>query len=197
MLAEVEAAVATGADARSKLTALLTALGVEDVNQAVERLATLMSQADALKQVMPELEALRVQEAVSQEAAAMAAVDQAMASYGIPSEARDALVLLHHSDKDRFAAKFPVKSAKPGVQGADRKALLSVVAPVVPLRGGAPAVSDGSTVNLSVYEGRNPTERAMKYLQLHMEGWSKLTPEEQFKAAVTLKRQPNVVTSVG
>jgi len=188
-----------GADARTKLSALLKALGVEDVEGAVERVASLISSAAELKEVMPELEGLRTSSKEAGKKMEEADVEEAMTSYSIPEAARDAVVLLRETSKERFLAKFP-KKAKPaaaavakGVTASQVAVLKSKVAAagatVKPAEGGG---SD-NVINLSIFDGRNPTEQAMSYLRANMAGWDKMSREEQFKAAVEFKKQKHVV----
>ena len=185
-------ATADSAAVRDKLSALLKALGVEDVAGAVDRVASLISQAEELKGVMPELAGLRAAVVETEAVAAEAEVTEAMASYKIPAEARDALVMLRQSDKVKFTEKFPRKVAAP-VTEITKKSLLTLAAPNPKI---APAPAGAAVVNLSLYEGRNLTEKAMNYLSLTMAGWDKMTHEQRFKATIALKQSPQTVTSV-
>lgn len=103
-----------GADVRAKLGALLKAVGVENSDEAVTRVAEMMAKAQQLETLMPELSSLREQAMKTEEDAATKDVEEAMASYNLPDAVKDALVLMRKGKdgKKIFAEKFPKKTAE-------------------------------------------------------------------------------------
>jgi len=199
--------------ARDKLSALLKAIGVEDVDGGIEQIATLIQQGEELKTAMPELAGLKATVEKQEEAAAETDVAEAMASHNVPEAAREALLLMRKGNAEGFAKKFP-KVEAPAVPAAGGTAtaahLAALQTPVAATPGGqeltvAPdgstvnlgatppgAPANGGTVNLSIYDGANPTAKAMTYLSRTMDGWDKMSHDERFKAAIALKRSNRV-----
>jgi len=181
--------VARAISAKAKLTALIKALGVEDADGAVNRVADLMSKAAELAKVMPELSSLRVSEQKREDEAAEADVAEAMASRGYGPEAKEALALLRKTSREKFLACYPKQS--PSTQ-----ALLSAVVVQPGAKPGAAPKqlpAGQPAINLAPYPGRNPTERAQNYLLATIPGAAKWSFDDLWKAACELKRQPNVV----
>jgi hypothetical protein len=178
------------AKARTKLTAILKALGIEDADGAVNKIAELMSQAKELASVMPELASLRTKTQKHEEAEAEAEVDGVIAARNYDPEVRDALLMLRKTDPGKFKATYPV--SKPG----DAHLLSSIV--VNPMK--KPGVQTVSlqqplqpVINLAVYPGSNITERAMNYVKATVPGSDKWSHEQLFVAACNLKKEPNVI----
>lgn len=187
-------AASVNADAGLSLASLLKALGTTNVNGAVERIATLLQHSDDLAKAQPELEKLRASMKQVDEATQETDVTSAMASYKMPEDAREALLLMRRQDPKRFAEKYPSKAPKAGdpklltahltATGGGEKKPLGISGEIPDL------------IVLSQYTGRNPTEQAMTYLASKNVNWNSMTHEQKVSAALHLKRQPNVVLSL-
>lgn len=199
-----------GAAARQKLTTLLQALGIEDAAGGVEKIAQLMASAESLKAAMPELEGLRAEKLVAEEKNAETDVEQAMASRGLKDPAvKNALLLSRKTNPAQFAKDFPVSAAP-----ASNPAMVNVLTtPLLASRNGAEHTARSASitaaqapsaqpvlggnapqqVNLSRYPGANTTQRAIAYLSATMDGFDKLSFDEQFKQALKFKSSPGVV----
>ena len=81
-----------GDDATTKLKALITALGTEDPDAALQRIVGLLKTAAQLEEAMPELAALKDMKVDSEEKDSEEDVDKAMSAHRIPSNARPALL---------------------------------------------------------------------------------------------------------
>jgi hypothetical protein len=184
-----------GQAATDKLSALLKALGVEDVDAAVMRITDLMKSAADLEAVMPELAGLREAKAQAEEEVAEEEVEEAMASYKIPAECKELLLSSRKSDPKKFAEKFPKRAATPNTQlSATHKQALtgSVTAPGARRKDADPTARADGQIYLSDYPGANPTQRALAYLAATQPGFDKLSYEKKHEMAFALKRQPHV-----
>jgi hypothetical protein len=83
-----------GKDATAKLTQILSALGVQDVDAGVAKLAGMFQQVKALEDAMPELASLYETKTDDEEKDAKDDVDSALAAHRIPEEAREALMFM-------------------------------------------------------------------------------------------------------
>jgi len=173
--------------ARAKLTALLKALGVEDADSAVNRVAEMLAQAKELAQVMPELASLKAKVQAQEAEQAIADVDAVVASRGYDPSIKDALLMLRTSDPAKFAANYP--APKPG----DAKLLSTIIVAPHAKPMAAKSADLPAAVNLAMYPGENITARAMSYILSTVPGSDKWTHEQVFVAACQLKKQPNVI----
>ena len=172
--------------AKEKLAALLQAVGVENPEDAVIRVAELMAQAEKLKALMPELEQLKEEMMAIEETAIVDDVEEVMASRQLPEEVREALLVLRRSSPSKFGEKFPKMQQ-------DKTPLLQSLT-----RGEPRVAGEGNEaspeIDLGLYPGRNTTERAMAYLTKNHSGeWDR---QELWKAACLLKRRDGVVDSL-
>lgn len=188
---------------REKLTALVKALGVENAEEAVEKVAELLRQSKELTDAMPELDNLRTTVQQQEETQAEADVDEVIASRGYGDEVKEALLLMRKGDPVKFAEKFP--KAQPGDESLLSSAAVTPTGvelrPTPPASGtrqlGQNAIPLGTdVVNLASYPGENITARAMSYIRATREGADKWTHEQLFVAACQLKKDPNVVDQV-
>jgi len=183
--------------ARSKLVNLFTALGVADPDQAVAKVAEMMSSAAKLKEVMPELDALRITKKQNEEQAAETDVAEAIAACKLPESVKPALMLLRREQPETFAKTYP-KGAAPA-QAPAKPAGATVVTPEArtALTTRAPiqnqTLDTANVINLSKYPGSNPTARAKAHLAATVPNWDKLTNERQWEMAINLKKQANVI----
>lgn len=199
VLAEVEKESKAGAEARTKLGALLKALGVEDSGGAVDKIASLMGQARELATVMPELAELRTAAAAAVEASATSDVDAVILSRGWDVSLKDALMLERKAMKpEAFATKYPVDKAKLAAAGVRQQPHLTQVlvagagaqqlsaAQAAQATGQAlvAVATDVGAVKLSEYPGETPTLQAMAYLTQKLgDSFAKLSWEDRCKQA--------------
>jgi hypothetical protein len=193
------------ADARTKLTAILGALGVEDPDAAIKKISDVVQQAAQLTAVMPELTELRDAQKKTEETAAEAEVGAVMNSKGITDEGvKIALTSYRKADKAGFQKQYA------DVLGTASGGASPTAAPVAYLKrsiasrpgGGEESVTvnaDGSVsvgpkvaasrsgskpkVVLSGLAGRNRHERAMAYLSKNEAGFDKLSYDDKFERA--------------
>lgn len=132
---------ATADSVRSKLKALAAALGVEDVEMAVERVAELVTKAKELEDVMPELLALRETVEAIEDESAEADVDAVINARGWDESLKVALVMErkaieptteHKTKHEAFLAKYPIDKATQDAAAA-AAAAAAPLAPVVNL----------------------------------------------------------------
>lgn len=198
-----------GAQAREQLLGLFGALGIEDPDAAADKIAEVMQSAATLKEVMPELEGLRVEKKKMEETVAEADVDAAIAACKLHPSMKGALLLQRTTDPEGFAKSFPPNAAPAnGKKNLLKRVAASGATPLrtsadgssVQLGGGGndDAASDdlgggSDTINLAHYPGSNPTARAKAYLASTNPNWNELDNEAQFLQAVHLKKRPNVI----
>lgn len=192
---------ASAADARGKLSGILKALGVEDSDGGVQKIADLMKQASDLEAAMPELAALRDAKEKAEEAEIESDVDQAVAATKSPNM-KEALLLLRKSiGHAAFVAKYPAPAAPAVPAGVTASVAttpqgteLKVVGhQVVQQPATAPvtlAAGSGETVpDLSIYPGDNLMQQANAYLAATLPNWSDMTYDDQSHATIQLKRK--------
>jgi hypothetical protein len=170
------------AGVRAKFTPLLGALGVENPDAAMDRVAELIAQAEDLKKAAPELEALRKAQAQADEEEIEEDVDEAMASRGWKDDGlKIALTHMRRHDKDTFAEKYP-KQPKPP---ADKAHLTQKIVPVQ-------AGSDQQKIDLSRYDGANKTQQAIAFIKANDKDAAELTWEQLNERAWRLLRSGQV-----
>lgn len=215
-------AASGAADARTKLTAILGALGVEDTDAAIKKISDVVQQAASLTAVMPELTELREEKKKNEEAAGEAEVGAVMNSKGITDEGvRIALSTYRRTNKEAFqkqyadvlatAAQAATTQAGGVAPGAPAVAYLkrSVAARPGGAEQGHVVNPDGSVtiapqvaasrtgatrqkVVLTGLAGRNRTERAMAYLSKNDPNFDKLSFDDRFEKATELVRNSDI-----
>ncbi len=224
-LSVVLEAGADAASVRAKLGALLKALGIDNADESVDKVANLMQSAAKLEEVMPELKSLREAAAKDEETKGDEEVDQVMNAKGYPDELRDAVVLERKTDKTKWQAKHKeVLASKPAPAAAatpagGSKAVLRASIATAP--GGAERQitknPDGSyrlseagranageqngrkpgatVINLTAYKGANRTQRMVEHVQATNKD---LSYDQAFSKAHELLHSENVeVEDVG
>jgi hypothetical protein len=187
------------ANAKAKLHALAQALGVEDADKAVARVAEVMEASAKLKELMPELEGLRIEKAANEEAKAETEVDQAIAARRLSADLKPLLLHMRKNDRKTFDEKYKVTAAQIQTQPAQLPVHLSQqkitdLTSKVTVRGGEVVqLPNEGVVDLAQYSGPNPTARAKAYLSQTVPGWDKLTNDQQFIRAVELRKRSNVI----
>lgn len=185
------------ANAKAKLLGLFTALGVEDPDKAVAKVAEVMQSAAQLKEVMPELEGLRAEKVAQEEQQAEADVDQAIAASKLPGTVRAAFLLHRKADPKGFREQHKLTGVSAPVAGGTNLTsdqIMQLTRKVkIDGNGNASLLPETGVVNLSQYHGANPTARAKEYLKTVVPGWAQLSNEEQFTRAVDLRKLPHVI----
>jgi hypothetical protein len=211
----LDAAAGQG-DARTKLGALLAALGIEDSGAAVEKIAGLMKQASELEAAMPELKSLREAAAATEEKAAEEDVAKVANSLGINDNGvKLALTMMRKSDKKAFCTQYAVALAaapaasapaapaqQPGhaylttnisgaAGGAERTVTTNPdgsVALSAPAAGAKGGAPTGGKVrvDLSKYPGANRTLRLHAHVKATVPGADKFTLEQLMVAGMEL-----------
>lgn len=115
------------AGAAGKLGALLKALGVEDSDGAMARITGLLKQAADLTAAMPELAELVKGQVEDEDATAEDDVEKAMATYGLPPDARHAMLGFRTGGLDLAAFKLPFMGDLKAVTTEHRKAALEAL----------------------------------------------------------------------
>jgi hypothetical protein len=206
-------AIDQGQNAEQMLTSLLEALGVDDPQGAVTRIASLLKQAADLEQAMPELASLRDRVAKEDEQDANEEVDQAMAAHAMPPSARVALLNLRRADPKVFRETYPLPDPKtahltqalftaPGARPTTPAApplgsgssLLSRLQPGAngvglrpPVAPPPPLGAGELAIDLAAYAGANAVQRAMSYVRAQP-GGDKLTFDEAHARGCDLVR---------
>ncbi len=207
--AVILAAAKDGAGAKEKLLGLFGALGVEDADAALAKVASTIESAGKLLEVMPELEGLKAEAKKVEEESIESDVDSAIAASKLPVEMKDALLLQRTSDPEGFAKSFPKPAA--GAPRARPDLTRRVAASgSTPLRSDGTKVSLGAqptdaeadpipdqvggkdSVNLALMGGPNPTACAKLHLAANHSGWDKLSLEQQHTMACNFKKQSHV-----
>lgn len=178
-----------GQAAMTNLSAILAALGIEDVPGATAKIAQMFKSCAELEKAMPELGALREQKAAADDKTAEAEVDTAMQAHRVPPIAKAAMLLYRKTDAAKFHAEYPVAPGSrayltqpvfaggesAGTQlGAPRGAL-----PVLP----PPPPGSNAPVDLSRYAGRNITEQALAHLDATDPNAKRMSMLDRFSAA--------------
>lgn len=165
---------------RTKYRAILGALGVEDPDAAMDRIAELITQSEDLKKAAPELAALRQAKAEAEEQEIIDDVDELAASRNWSDDVKPALLEYRRSNPEGFAAKYP-KQPKPPAAAAH---LTSKI---------VPADKSGSgKIDLSRYEGRNRTEKAIAWIKANDKDAAQLNWEQLNERAWLLLRSGQV-----
>lgn len=212
-------AAAGAGDARTKLGALLAALGIEDSGAAVEKIAGLMKQATELEAAMPELKSLREAAAAVDAKEGEEEVEKVMNSMGSADAGiKLALSTLRKGDKASFRTQFaahlskaPVALAAPapghaylttvisGGQGGSERVIapqadgsVQLSAPGAGAKAGAP-VGGKTRVDLSLRSGRNRTEKIHDHIRATVPGADKFTFDQMMNAGIELARTSELV----
>lgn len=208
------ASVKQSKGATEKLKAIAAALGVENPDEAVARLAETIAQAGKLKELMPELDGLKAEKKKRDAESEEADVEEAIAASKLPSNLKPALLLHRRTNPEQFAKDYP--KAAPGTQqtvtspqqqtllqrnvnqqggltvNADGTGITLGGATPPKVAGQSPYVPKEGTLNLGRFSGNNPTARAKAYLSTVVQGWDKMDNDTQFRTAVELKNSPGV-----
>lgn len=185
-------AVLDDATVRAKYVPLLSALGVEDPDAALDKIAKMMTDSAKLAEITPEFSALKSKEAESEQAVADEEVETAVASAGVTASSEHyeglkiALSTLRKTDRKAFDMKYPKekldatrkalgKTTSAGTTKVDAAKLTSKIAATDNQASGAAAGSTGGAIDVSQYEGANQVLRTCSYVKASVNGakdWS-------------------------
>lgn len=191
--------------AQEKLSALVAALGIEDADGAVKKVADMMKRSAELEAAMPELAELKAEKKKAEEKQEEGDVDEAIAAHNLPASMRRSMLLLRRSDKAKFEEDFPkikaserhlttqifstkdnaqIGSQQTGAGGNGERVLASNAH-------GTARVMLSNNVGVTLEDvdaadGRNRTEKAMSLVKLHVAGGDKLTFEQLHEAGSKL-----------
>jgi hypothetical protein len=184
---------------------ILKALSVKSLDEAVERIANLLADSAELSQLKPEIEQLRANASKSEEEQVESDVAEAMASHGLATHHKEALLLLRKQLPARFAelyqrdrdgdAEFRARLARNGsARIFEEVATSRSGAPLSP-GGNTPVGIDhgqGGAIDLGRYVGETTFERAMDFIVKERNG-KNLPWEALCKQAHRLKQEPGVI----
>jgi hypothetical protein len=185
-----------GADAQTKLAALLKALGVEDSDGAIGKVASMLKQASELEAAMPELKSLREDKAKKDAADEEGEVDDAIAAHRLPAQVKDALILLRRSNVAKFREQYPLPkpgerhlskslfaTSKDGQLGSEESGARTRLTAIP---GGRSDAGDPTEDELKTLPGRNIHEQAQSFVKAHVAGGDKLAFEQVHEEASKL-----------
>ena len=182
-------AVADDATVRAKYVPLLSALGVENPDAALDKIAKMMADSAKLAEISPEFAALKAKEAENETAVADEEVETAVASTGVTSASAHyqglklALTALRKNDPATFAIQYPKdkleetrkmlgKAVIPGAKKVDAAKLSSKIAATDDQQSSTQA---GGAIDVSQFEGANKVLRTCSYIRASVSGakdWS-------------------------
>lgn len=168
LLEAVDQAGQAGNAATDNLKAIMGALGVPDPDAAVAKIAEMFKSVSALEAAMPELKQLRDMKDQSEQKAQEDDVTQAMAYHRFPDSARVALQHMRKTDPANFAKKYPKPSPDQVLLSQSLTTLPQGSTLPAPSAGGGPTPQGGAPLTeaqLSQYEGRNITEKAIAFVR--------------------------------
>lgn len=179
---------------RAKYGPVLSALGVEDPDAAMDKIAKLMQESEELKSVAPEFASLKQRMAEIEEQEEEEEVEAAAASAGVTASSEHyeglkvALSHLRKNNRDEFAKRYPKEKLDKGraalgrLGGADTSRLTSmttattVTASKAGATGGSPDTTQpAGQIDVSTYQGANTILRTCSYVKASVQGakdWS-------------------------
>ena len=138
---------------RQKLVALCETLDAADEKEALVKLAELITASKELEEVRPQLEELKKEQEVRLAKEIADDVDRVISQNKFGDNMKTALTMLRKNDPERFAADFPVlpEESKHVIASETSEKKEIVDQPIV------------KKIDLSMYDGRNATEKAISY----------------------------------
>lgn len=181
---------------RAKYGAILGALGIEDPDAALDKIADLMGESAKLAEMAPEFAVLKQRQLEAEEEVMDEEVEAAVASAGVAASSTHfeglklALSVLRKNDPAKFAEKYPKAMLDKGRQalsrpGIDPTKLTSRITasntgtggPDAPPAGGV--TPSGGQIDVSGYTGANKILRTCEFVKCTMDGakswpWNKV-----------------------
>lgn len=165
---------------RAKYGPILSALGVEDPDGAMDKIATLMQESAKLAEVTPEFTALKARVDEIEAAEQDEEVEAAAASTGVAASSEHyeglkvALSHLRKSNPEEFAKRYPkekldkARAALSRTSGVDPKKLTTKVVATstqqAAPQGGGATPQAGGQIDVSAFQGPNQIMRTMAWL---------------------------------
>lgn len=197
-------------DARQKLAAILGALGVEDHEAGIEKIASIIEQAASLTAVMPELSELRAAKKKTDEEAQVSEVDQALAAKGLSGDEgmKLALTALRAANPEKFKALYGVPAGAAASTAASGASVAHLTLPIATGKDGSeqrieltgdgkvrvlkPKLGKeaGDRIKLTGMIGRNTVEKTMSWLRAN--GHEKASRDDVWAKACELVRNGKV-----
>ena len=171
---------------RAKFGPVLAALGVEDPEAALDKIAGLLSDSAKLTEAAPEFAALKVRVDEMDAAEADADVEAAVASAGIAASSEHyagfkvALTSLRVNNRDEFNRKYPAdKLIKARTSMSALPIDAAVLTSKITTSTQASAASSAGAINVSNYPGANKMLRTTEYIRCSIQGadkwdWSRI-----------------------
>ena len=181
--------------AADRLRAILQAVGVEDVEGAIAKIAELMDSAAKLRDLAPELDELRSFQQKTVEAEIESDVEAALAAHRLPADMADMLRLFRRQMPEQFKEKYPrarVSETQLSQTVASAPGGTQVVANASRTRALPPTNDDGHHLDVSAYAGANVTEKTIACLKATQAGFSDLSWDKQVKQAALFRRSGRV-----
>lgn len=202
-------AVTDDATVRAKYVPLLSALGVENPDAALDKIAKMMTDSAKLAEITPEFAALKAKDEVSEQAVADEEVETAVASTGVTASSEHykglkiALTTLRKNDRKSFDEQYPKdkldatrkalgKTVAAGSTKVDAAKLTSKIAATGNQESGAAAGASGGAIDVSQYEGANLVLKACSYVTASVPGAKDWSWDKTHQHACTLVRSKAV-----
>jgi len=200
-------AVLDDATVRAKYVPLLSALGVEDPDAALDKIAKMMTDSAKLAEITPEFSALKTKEAATDQEVADEEVETAVASAGVTASSEHyeglkiALSMLRKTDRKSFDLKYPKekleatrktlgKTSIAGSTRVDASKLTTKIAATDNQASGAG--STGGAIDVSQHDGANLVLKTCSYIRASVAGAKDWSWEKTHEHACTLVRSKAV-----
>ncbi len=185
----------SGADAKSKLGALLGALGMENPDEAVNRVAQLMKSAADLERLMPELASLKESAEKAEAETAEQDVSEVMATRGFPESTKPALLHFRRSSPEKWSKEYPRlteaerKLLAPIATTAGRESTPITTARTEDAPPGTRTAGSATLAEIRAFAGETDVEKAMNLVRKRAkENDEEITFDEVHSRAVALTR---------
>lgn len=184
-------------EVRAKYVPLLNALGVEDAEGALNKVAEMLEEAEKMKVAAPELASLRAKMAAVEEGEAEEDVEEAMEATGLSrTNAAYAGVKAALAAHRKGTTRLEWQKTHPKVE-ASKKYLTTTLAksaPVAPVTAAAQrdVGSDGKAIDISGYQGVNLMLKACNFVKCTVQGADKWAWEAVHEHASALVKSGKV-----
>jgi hypothetical protein len=209
-------AILDDASVRAKYVPLLSALGVENPDAALDKIATMMADSAKLAEITPEFAALKTKASEEEAAVADEDVEAAVETTGVTAESEHfdgmkiALSTLRKTDRKKFDEKYPkekldaarkaIAARKAGSstivatsRNVDVTTLTRKIAATGNQQSGAGAGGgEGGQIDVSQFEGANTILRTCSYVKASVAGAKDWSWDKVHEHATTLVRSKAV-----
>lgn len=162
LLTSVKAVVTDQSDKSERFIALTKALSVNDGEDPIARVTTLLKAEKDLEEIAPKYKELEEAAKVAENEKMASEVDRAIAVHKLGAQVKDALILFRRTSPDEFAKQYPLGDEK-------NDHLAKVIATgTKPSGQAAPKVElkeeKSQTIDLSSYAGANEGQKMANYI---------------------------------